>query len=102
MTANNKPVAEPVCKERCNAFNARLKKVENSQEHLREAQESIALCLTKLTVLCENSVNQEEKLDARMTAVESRRSKLWDKILVGALSGVLGTLLGYFLPSWLT
>lgn len=89
------------CNAKSEATEKRLLHLEAQQDEYNKSQVSVAECLAKLTVLCETSSQTHQQTNERLAALEHRPGKFWDKIIVGALSGVIGAVLTAFVQTCL-
>lgn len=89
------------CNAKSEATEKRLLHLEAQQDEYNKSQVSVAECLAKLTVLCETSSQAHQQTNERLAALEHRPGKFWDKIIVGALSGVVGAVLTAFIQNLL-
>lgn len=97
----NTSVNVGTCNAKTEATEKRLLHLEAQQDEYNKSQISVAECLAKLTVLCEASSQAHQQTNERLAALEHRPGKFWDKIIIGALSGVIGAVFTSFVQTWL-
>lgn len=62
-----------------------------------EELDTVEKCLARLTVLTENMGEQNKDHEQRLRDLESRGGDLWDKVVMTAISAVVGGLIAYAL-----